>query len=118
MKTYKTKLTSTPILYTDVGNITWNRKNDKTYCRFFPEYDNNIYYGVAVRKHSDQFDFIFGMKQSLGNMFKNSKLPKEVRKRVWDIFRNTYGDGICEPQPYSEYTIATPIAPLTVRVYT
>lgn len=105
----KTHLTNHPLLYTPEGVVSWHRNKDKTYCRFSPEYYNNIYNGVAVRKHSDQFDFIFGMKQSLGNMFKNSELPKEVRKRVWDIFRNTYGDGVCEavPYTYTEYKTNT-----------
>jgi hypothetical protein len=78
------------------GNLTikWYYDNAVTDCSIEnPDLPFPIGVGKCVCAKSDMFCRNTGRKMSLARALKNANLPKEERKVIWELYRNTKPGG-------------------------
>ena len=62
---------------------------NRTFCEIFGENGLLIKEGYAICAIGDHFCKETGRKLSLARALKNASFPKEERRVIWEIYRNT-----------------------------
>lgn len=64
-------------------------RHNRTFCELFDEKGNLIQSGYSLCATGDCFCKETGRKLSLARAMKNANIPKEERRVIWEIYRNT-----------------------------